>query len=113
MGTEFAEIRDFSKFRSYGCIKHNICNICALISQRYEISEVVGHTVVISREMVKSAKKTICNTGALNSRTYEISEILVHTVEISLKTIKLAKNTTCYTSYLIRVYIIVLYFSDG
>ena len=43
--------------------------------RRYEISEILGHTVVISRKTVKSAQNTICDTWALNSRSYEISEI--------------------------------------
>ena len=57
----------------------------ALKSQRYEISENLGHIVVISRKTAISAKNTICDTLALNSQRYENSEILGHTVVISRK----------------------------
>ena len=39
----------------------------------YEIFEVLLHTVVGSRKMVKIAENTICDTCAVNSRRYEIS----------------------------------------
>ena len=59
-----------------------------LNSQRYGISEILGHIVVISRKTLKSTKNTNFDTCALNSQRYGISEILGHIVVISRKTVK-------------------------
>ena len=64
------------------------CDNCALKWRRYEFSDISGHTVVLSRKMVKEAKKTICDTCALKVRRYEFSDILGHTVVIIRKMVK-------------------------
>ena len=66
--------------------KNTISDTWVLNSQRHEISEILGHTVVISRETVKSANR-ICHTWALNCQRYEISEILGHIVVIIRKSV--------------------------
>ena len=71
--------------------------------QRYDITEILDHTVVISRKTVESARNTISVTWALNSRRYEISEISGHTIVISRKMVNSAKNTICDTWTLIQL----------
>ena len=74
---------------------NTICDTLALNSQRFEISDILGHTVVKSRKTVKSANNTICDTCTLNSQRYDMSDILVHTVVKYRKTVKTANNTIC------------------
>ena len=78
-------------------LRTRFCDNCALNSWRYEIFEVLLHTVVGSRKMVKLAENTICDTCAMNSRRYKIFEVLPHTLVISRKTVKWAQNTICHT----------------
>ena len=104
--TELPEKWDFWSFSSYICIisrktvkwtQNTICDTFALNTRRYEIFEVLLHTVVGSRKMVKLAENMICDTCALNSRRYEIFEVLPHTLVRSRKTVKWAQNTICDT----------------
>ena len=74
-----------------------ICDTCELNSQRYEIINILSHTVIINRKTVKLAKSTICDTLALTSTRCEISDILSDSVVVSSKTVKSAKNTICDT----------------
>ena len=60
--------------------QNNICDTCALNSQRNEIFEILPHTIGISPKTVKWDENTNCDTCALNSRRYEIFEVFPHTV---------------------------------
>ena len=66
-------------------------------SGEYEFCDNFAHTVVISRQEVKSAKNTICDLSAQNSRRYEVCYIFSHNVVISRKTVKSAKSTIVET----------------
>ena len=67
---------------------NTICDTCALKWWRYEFSDILGLTVVISCKTVKLAKNTICDTCALKLGGYEFSDILGQNVVISRKTVK-------------------------
>ena len=71
--------------------------------QRYDITEILDHTVVISRKTVESARNMISVTWAVNSQRYEISQISGHTVVISRKKVKSAKKTIGDTWTLIQL----------
>ena len=59
----------------------------ALKSRRYESSDILTLTVVMSRKKVKYARNTICDSCSLKSRRYEFSDISTHVVK-SLKAVK-------------------------
>ena len=79
--------------KTFKSARNAICATWAVNSQRYEFSDILGHTVLISRTTVRSAKNTICDTSALNLGRYEFSQILGPTIVISHKTVRSAKNT--------------------
>ena len=72
--------------------KNRICCTCAENSLRYQFSDILLHTVVISRKTVKSVEITICDSCAQNSQKHESSDILAYTVVLSRKTVKSPSN---------------------
>ena len=57
-------------------------------SRKYDFSDILAHTVVVSRKKVNSAKNTICDIFELNSSRCEFSDILAQTIVISRKNVK-------------------------